>query len=357
MPRDIEPSIDSLYLEMRRQIEMLPHGRQLPSYRALLNSHRCSRQALTHALRRLADDGVIRTEERRGMFATPEPQQLTRRILFLRVDWSCEHAEQISEAIGREFARRRNYHYTELRYPPEKAEAFLEELEETAADILILWLEGGAPEQILRLFSRKINLIFFDCGILLPDSNILDLQEEQIGMLAAKHLIDCGHREIALLVTEPKGLTCRKRMNGFLDYLQVNDRKPHIIDCDVRHGNSSFGTAYDFFRYYLERNRVDFTAGFAMSDDSALGIIKALQESGFRVPEDISIVGGNGVTVGERSDPPLTTIIFDPAEAARTLAAGVDELFVGGSFGIRRIPPRLICRGTVRNLLNSTKGV
>ncbi len=357
MPKDIEFSIDRLYREMRGRIELLPPERRLPSYRALLASHRCSRQTLTRTLQRLEEDGVIRTEKRRGMFATPDPRRRARRILFLRVDWCCEHAEQISGALDREFSRRRNYHYTELRYPPEKIAAFLEDLEETAADLLILWLEEVEPLRLLKLFQQNIPLVFFDCGIMLANCSIFDLEEEQIGMLAAKHLIDCGHREIALLITEPKGLTCRKRMNGFLDYLHVNGLKPHVIDCEIQHGESSSGMAHDFFLSYLERNRVDFTAGFAMSDDSALGVIKALQESGFRVPEDVSIVGGNGITIGERSDPPLTTVIFDPAEAARELAAGVDELFAGGSFGIRRIPPRLVSRGTVRNLTPSTKGV
>lgn len=291
------------------------------------------------------------------MFAYPDPRRQMRRILFLRVDWSCEHAEQISDALRREFARRSHYHYTELRYPPDKIAAFVEDLEETAADLLILWLEEVPPQQLLKLFTKTVPLIFFDCGIMLPECAILDLGEEQIGMLAAKHLLSCGHREIALLITEPKGLTCRKRINGFVDYLGVNAIKPHIIDCDVRHGDSSYGASYDYFCRYLERNHVDFTAGFTMSDDSALGVIKALQEADFNVPDDVSIIGGNGITVGERSNPPLTTIVFDPAEAARSLSAGVDEMFAGGSFGIRRIAPRLVSRGTVCRLTPSNKGV
>lgn len=351
MPRNIELAVDLLYREMRERIELLPPGRQLPSYRSLLTTQHCSRQTLTKTLQRLERDGLIKTEKRRGMFATPDLRRRVHRILFLRVDWSCEHAEQISQALNREFSRRRNYHYTELRYPPEKIALFLEELEETVADLLILWLEDVSPERIMRLFQRNIPLIFFDCGIMLPQCAILDFQEEQIGMLAAKHLLDYGHREIALLITEPQGLTCRKRMNGFLDFLQVHQVRPHIINCGVRHGESSYGMAYDFFLRYLERNRIDFTAGFAMSDNSALGVIKAFRESGFRVPEDVSIVGSNGVAVGERSDPPLTTIIFDTAEAARELAAGVDEIFAGGEFGIRRIPPRLVRRGTVLKLI------
>ena len=74
MPRNIELAVDLLYREMRERIELLPPGRQLPSYRSLLTTQHCSRQTLTKTLQRLERDGLIKTEKRRGMFATPRSE-------------------------------------------------------------------------------------------------------------------------------------------------------------------------------------------------------------------------------------------------------------------------------------------
>ena len=52
----------------------------------------------------------------------------------------------------------------------------------------------------------------------------------------------------------------------------------------------------------------DITAVFAMSDVTAIGAIRALRDMGYRVPEDISIMGFDGIEIAEYYNPKLTTI-------------------------------------------------
>ena len=52
----------------------------------------------------------------------------------------------------------------------------------------------------------------------------------------------------------------------------------------------------------------DLTAVFAMSDVMAVGAIRALHERGFRIPEDVSIIGFDGIDIGNYMIPCLTTI-------------------------------------------------
>lgn len=351
MPRNINKQIGELYEALRREFETFPTGARLPSYRTLRSRYNCSRQTLNRTIRLLADNALIRLEERHGIFATHKKDCNFRQIIFLRVDWVCEHAEKFSQAICEEMSKRQNYRYSEIRYSPELCQQYVEQLEDGVADVVVLWLEDLGIEKLRPLCGLKTPLIFFDCGIMLEHINVLDIQEEMIGMMAAKHLIDNGHRKLAVLVTEPKGLTCQKKMNGFLDYVRLHGISPQIIDCKIQHGEASQSMTCDFILKYFKTHRIDFSACFIMSDYSAFGAMQAFHKIGLRIPQDISIVGCQGEMAGELSDPPLTTIILNAENVAQALVSGLDELFSGGEFGIRRIAPVLIERGSVKKIL------
>ena len=350
MPKSIAHQVTALYEILQHEFALLPTGRQLPAYRALLKKYGCSRQTLSRTLQLLIENGVIYSEERSGIFASGKFTSDLYRILFIRVDWCCEHADRFSEAIRQEISKRRNFHYIELRYPPQNCDSFLEQIDKSSADLLILWPEELSFTSLQRLSSLQLPLILFDSGIMLPNAAILDIQEELAGMMAAKYLVNRGHRRIALAITEPKGLTCRKKINGFMDYLYLAGIVPHVIDIELSGGEASQSASYEFFTYWLQRNRVDFSACFVLSDYTALGVIRAFQDTGYQVPKDISIIGCQGEMAGERSQPTLTTIIFDAEKVATVLATGIDEVFAGGTFGIRRIPPILIERNSVISL-------
>ena len=347
MPKVIDMEIAAVSEQLRSRFLLYKEGERLPSYRSLLESCRCSRQTLNHVLERLVKEQVLWSEPRRGMFACGRGRAPVRRILFVRVDWNCEHANRISEELKYEFSRRSNYVYTEERYAPDRLVEYLGSLKQLHCDLLILWLEEVEPAVLLRLYELNVPLVFFDCGIMLHGASILDMQEELVGMLAAKHLVENGHRRIALLITEPKGLTCTKKINGFCDCLRLYGITPRIIDCNIRHGEASRSTSGDFLQEYFQSHRIDFTACFAMSDYSALAVMETFKALGKRIPDDISIIGCQGEMAGEKCDPPLTTIIFDAQEIAGALASGIDGYFAGGGFGIRRVPPVLIKRGSV----------
>ena len=61
----------------------------------------------------------------------------------------------------------------------------------------------------------------------------------------------------------------------------------------------------------------DMTAVFVMADVTAVGAIRAIRERGLRVPEDISVIGFDGVELGGFLTPKLTTIRQDASHLAR----------------------------------------
>ena len=59
------------------------------------------------------------------------------------------------------------------------------------------------------------------------------------------------------------------------------------------------------------------TAFFADNDNIALGALKAFEENGIRVPEDVSVVGFDDMPFAEFSTPPLTTVRVAKEEMGR----------------------------------------
>ncbi len=84
---------------------------------------------------------------------------------------------------------------------------------------------------------------------------------------------------------------------------------------------------YPFGKQLLER-KVPFTALFAYNDISALGAMRAFQEAGLRVPEDISVIGFDDIQGAAYSTPSLTTVRQPLAHmgrlAAQTLLARIE---------------------------------
>ena len=87
----------------------------------------------------------------------------------------------------------------------------------------------------------------------------------------------------------------------------------------------SLEDGYAAARRLLERCP-DLTAIFAVSDVTALGAMRAMRDLGKRVPEDISVMGYDGVAIGQYSLPRLTTVRQDTQQLAER---GVDALLRG----------------------------
>lgn len=91
------------------------------------------------------------------------------------------------------------------------------------------------------------------------------------------------------------------------------------------------------------------TAVFCANDEVALGLIRALHEHGRRVPDDISVVGFDGLPLGEYAFPPLTTVYQDFHRAGEAMVELIVEQLKGGGPGGTGqivIPTELIVRGS-----------
>ena len=132
----------------------------------------------------------------------------------------------------------------------------------------------------------------------------------QAARLAVDSLVDMGHRSFAVIGGDREvSDTTRLRFEGCMDAFRAHgiQFEPELDYETVRF---SYADGYWAARRLLERGR-KFTAIFAMSDAMAIGAIRALQDCGRRVPEDVSVMGFDGLTIGEYTVPRLATVRQD----------------------------------------------
>ncbi len=186
----------------------------------------------------------------------------------------------------------------------------MEELEhETADGILALGKFDKAEADFL--FDKNPNLLFvdFDALDLGYNSLVIDFQQSLSTVLV--YLAQHGHQEIGILAGEEytRGsheLLEDKRLKIFKEILEQKDllHEEYILKAPF-----TVNSGYDVMKQFLSRQPQTFpTAFFASSDALAVGALKAIQEVGLKVPEDISVIGFNDISVAKYVSPPLTTI-------------------------------------------------
>lgn len=135
-----------------------------------------------------------------------------------------------------------------------------------------------------------------------------------VGRLATEHLLSLGHRSIVYLSNGESAIGLR-RLAGYYNALQAEGIVPHAdwvrplsAYCSV--GSEFVSTAHQDVKRWLRDDwkALGATALIAYNDHTAFGAIEALQELGYRVPQDVSVIGCDGTEIVEYSSPRLTTI-------------------------------------------------
>lgn len=174
----------------------------------------------------------------------------------------------------------------------------------------ILFL-GGNSQNFLADF-KKIEppcVLVSNSASGLPFKNLSSVATDDrfAAKCAVDSLIELGHRKIAVVGGDRENSdTGRLRFEGCVDSCSEHkiDFDPEKDYCGVRF---SYQDGYDATKKLLAENR-DFTALFAVADVMAIGAIRALRDSGLRVPEDVSVIGFDGLRLGSFLVPKLSTV-------------------------------------------------
>lgn len=127
-----------------------------------------------------------------------------------------------------------------------------------------------------------------------PEFDSVSVDNRKGGCEATKHLIETGHERIALIMPNPDSVPAAERKEGYLDALRKAGRSVDedlvIASRDGEHHGYTRETGYRAMRTLLEQDHRP-TAVFVAADVMALGALRAAQEAGLSVPDDLAIVG------------------------------------------------------------------
>ncbi|MBD9724453.1 LacI family DNA-binding transcriptional regulator [Streptomyces caniscabiei] len=169
---------------------------------------------------------------------------------------------------------------------------------------------------------------------------------------AVRHLLELGHQAVWHLAGPEDSFAAQRRANAWRATLAeagVTDAPPLV------RGDWSAESGYRAGLRIAEE--ADCTAVFVANDQMALGLLRALNERGRRVPEDVSVVGFDDIPEAASFLPPLTTVHQDFAEVGRLCVEGVLRKMreggqgdpgepgqVGEEHGTTLVPTRLVRR-------------
>lgn len=178
---------------------------------------------------------------------------------------------------------------------------------------------GGNRQNFLEGFQQiqvPCVLVTNDAsGMDFPNLSSVSSDDREAARRAIDHLVELGHRKIAVIGGDREvSDTTHLRYLGCMDAFAA-----HGIDFDETRDYEgvrfSYADGYRAAQSLLNRGR-QFSAIFAMADVMAIGAIRALRDNGLRVPEDISVMGFDGLTIGEYIVPKLATISQNIEEMA-----------------------------------------
>lgn len=156
--------------------------------------------------------------------------------------------------------------------------------------------------------------------------------------IATRYLIELGHRDI-IHVTHDHRETVRKRIDGFREALEdagiPYDPKFQILDLENPQNISV--AARDIVYKKLKARKTMPTGIFCVNDMVALGVIQAVQDLGLSVPDDVSVIGFDGLPMGAFSTPSLSSVQTDRKSLGQLAISLFDEIISDPSLSIRRI--------------------
>jgi DNA-binding LacI/PurR family transcriptional regulator len=196
----------------------------------------------------------------------------------------------------------------------------VEQLRDQGVDgVLLITPQETAVEALLHL-PRDMPVVAVEAG---PDEAVPVVAVDQVAGAAAatRHLLELGHRTVWHVAGPSDWLEARQRIEGWTTVLEeAGADVPPLLA-----GDWSAQSGYDLGRRLATVR--DVTAIFAANDQMALGILRALHETGREVPGEVSVVGFDDIPEARFFTPPLTTVRQDFNEVGRqSLMLLLDEI-------------------------------
>jgi LacI family transcriptional regulator len=205
----------------------------------------------------------------------------------------------------------------------------------------IIVLTGRLSDAALKHTARSLPVVATGRKLRAPNLYSLDFDNFEGARLATEHLASLGHQRIAFIAGNSEHPDANERLRGYRAGLEAAciPFDPELVGAGLFHEESGM-----LATERLLDTRRRFTALFAANDQMALGACLALQRRSLKVPQDVSVMGFDDLSISRYSVPPLSTIHHPAYELGQYAAAAMLCLLRGEKPALKLPEPRVVAR-------------
>jgi len=184
---------------------------------------------------------------------------------------------------------------------------------EQQCDVIIVHSKKLSDEEITKFAEKKPGLVLIDRYIEAIANRCIWLDNIEGGKTAARHLLSLKHEKFACISSKYEIDDPELRIKGFKSEIK---KSGHVLDDTlIEYGEPNLQGGEMATQKLLSTGKA-FTAVFVYNDAMAIGAISTLENNGFSVPNDISVLGFDDVLLARYSRPKLSTLHYPIKEMA-----------------------------------------
>jgi LacI family transcriptional regulator len=213
-----------------------------------------------------------------------------------------------------------------------------------ADGILLASAPGSDVSHIRRTIQSGVSVVFLDRPVSGVEADAVLLDNVRGARECVRHLLQFGHRRIAI-ITGPLTLqNARERLQGYEDALRESDVP--VDPALIMEGDYRVESGHRLTKQLL-KDRTDVSALFVCNGVMTVGVLNAFEEGGVQCPRDLSLATFDDLTLDHSSHSHLTAVVqpsYEMGSRAATLLMDRIEGRLTGDPVVHRVVPTLVIR-------------
>lgn len=306
---DFTPLYVQVYDLLKKELVHYPIGTNIPPERNLCEMYDVDRVTIRKALAMLSDEGYIERRQGRGTKVVCHEEKSVGTVLFL-----LSQGKKMKDRIGEPFYARSFDALEEQLQKMNKRLIYSKVLPSDDIGELCKNFEAQAvilactPDDPILNRCKTLDLPIVCYNTCIEGIPSVTVDNDSAASVSVKYLIDLGHRNIGFIQV-PGYVNSEKRLDRYMiefNNFQIPKSNLCIVDGDWTE-EGGYRAAYKL----LSDSERKITAIFGGNDSMAIGALRAAKDLGLRVPEDVSIIGFDGIFQSSITSPSLTTLQVD----------------------------------------------
>lgn len=220
---------------------------------------------------------------------------------------------------------------------------------ERRCETIVIHSKKIADAELVELFKAHPHFVLIDRYIAEIADKCVCLDNQEGGKIAARHLLSLKHSQLACITSSYDIEDPKLRLKGFVEELS----KANItLDPQCLASAEPSLQGGEIATQELLASGKNFSAIFVYNDAMAIGAISTLEDNGYSVPHDVSIIGFDDVLLARYSRPKLTTLQYPidlMAQNAAQLALGINQEPTNSTDKLKFIPQLIKRESTTTN--------